>query len=204
VSDDRNAPAAQTGLFSAVVALERLAPLLIEQLATDRQSQKVLVWADGDSEVAVFPAELKLALRPGLLLIELPMAADQTGRAPLLFAFQVGTEPADATLLAVTEDLPRGDATLAARWGRIGQEILWEALLRAGAARGGEARANVSVQLAGLYVPSEKTVIFLFSRPISAAEVRDYYAKRPPPDRPRVGRIPALSSLRRKPRPPRG
>ena len=133
-----------------------------------------VIWADGDSEVVVELDRLRLALKPGLIVIELAMAEDEAGEATLVVPFRVGREPVDAVLLAVTEDLPRGNPVFSNRWGRITQTLLWEALQTVGRERWLAQTGNEQLALSGIYTDGEH-LSYLFSAPASAREVADYF-----------------------------
>src|SRR5438874_1110128 len=104
---------------------------LRRSLANETDEESV-VWVDADSTVLVQAAKAQVVLRPGLALVELPMSTDQTGTVSLVIPLRVGSSGADATLLAVTEGLPRGNPKLAARWGTVAQDAVWQGLLRMG------------------------------------------------------------------------
>jgi hypothetical protein len=55
------------------------------------------------------------------------LESDETGRATLVVPFAPGNN-ADDELTLVTEQLPRGNSLLVARWGHILQEALFAAL----------------------------------------------------------------------------
>jgi len=89
-----------------------------------------VVWTDGGDEVLVLLPSLKVALRDRLIVVSLDLASDQTGSASLVMPFGVGGARDPAGLVAATEELPRGNALLVGRWGRIVQEAVWAALLQ--------------------------------------------------------------------------
>jgi len=91
-----------------------------------------VIWSDGDSEMVVDLAELTTSLEPGLVVIQLTVETDQTGKHTLAVPFSIASSEKDAYLVALTESLPRGNALLASRWGRPAQDALWQALLRVG------------------------------------------------------------------------
>jgi hypothetical protein len=103
---------------------------LRRQLSSSEDRASPVIWSEGDSEIVVYSQELRVALQPGLTLVELPVASDQTGKSALVVAFSIGKSPQDATLLALTESTLRGDPLLASRWSYAVQEVLWQALLK--------------------------------------------------------------------------
>jgi hypothetical protein len=91
-----------------------------------------VIWVDGDAEIIVDGPALRVALHPGIILIELSFVSDQTQRTSLVFPFSVGRTLDDAALLAVTEEHARGHKVIAARWGSLAQDMLWRSLLQVG------------------------------------------------------------------------
>ncbi|HVE80351.1 MAG TPA: hypothetical protein VNA89_15910 [Gemmatimonadaceae bacterium] len=158
------------GLTAARVPAEELADALRRQLAADGVPEQPVVWTDGDAEAVLYPELLRLALRPGFVLLEARFATDQTGErpVPLIVPFSVGSTSHDAALVAVTEDAPRGDPVLAARWGTLTQDALWSAVLAAGADRRPPARPALA--LIGLYAETD-ALVYLFAPPVTANEV---------------------------------
>jgi hypothetical protein len=96
-------------------------------LSTARFPSKV-IWEDAGSEVLVHLDSVQTKLADGLLLVSADFECDQTGRTPLVAVFAL-TNGADAAgLFATTDELPRGNGLLAARWGIIFQDAVWAAL----------------------------------------------------------------------------
>ena len=63
------------------------------------------------------------------LLVSVDFETGQTGRATLVVSLAVGGDGDLAGLVATTDELPRGNGLLAARWGHILQDAVWSALL---------------------------------------------------------------------------
>ena len=63
------------------------------------------------------------------VLISIDLETDQTGRTPLVVAFSLGHDDKGA-LIAATDEFPRGNGLLAARWGVQVQQAAWNALLQ--------------------------------------------------------------------------
>jgi hypothetical protein len=90
--------------------------------------QKV-VWVDGGDEVLVHLDSTQVRILDKLLLFSVDLETDQTGRTPLVVALAMG-DPADpAGLVVTTDQYPRGNGLLAARWGKSLQAALWASLL---------------------------------------------------------------------------
>ena len=64
-----------------------------------------------------------------IVLISIDLESDQTGRTPLIVSFALGNASDRAGLVAVTDEYPRGDGSLASRWGESVQAALWTTLL---------------------------------------------------------------------------
>lgn len=88
---------------------------------------RAVVWIDCGDEVIVHLDSLETRVVSNVLLVGVDLETDETGRQTLVVPLAPGTSP-DDELTLVTEDLPRGHAELAARWGRILQEAVFAAL----------------------------------------------------------------------------
>jgi hypothetical protein len=88
-------------------------------------AQKAVIWVDRGDEVLVHLDSVRVKIADRLLLMSVDLETDQTGRTPLIAAFALGDDKDPAGLVAVTDDLPRGNGVLASRWGKILQEALW-------------------------------------------------------------------------------
>src|SRR5262249_34697143 len=64
-----------------------------------------------------------------LLLLSVDLETDQTSRATLVVVLALGGDGDLAGLVATTDEVPRGNGLLAARWGHILQDAIWAALL---------------------------------------------------------------------------
>jgi hypothetical protein len=105
---------------------KQLAFALRSQIAAD---QDRVVWEHEGDEVLVHLASLRTLSRPGALFASIELETDQTGRHPLIMTLALSCAEDDPSLIAVTDEAPRGHATLVGRWGHIVQEALWGALL---------------------------------------------------------------------------
>jgi len=87
-----------------------------------------VVWVDGGDEVLVHLDSLATQIVGSTVLVSLDLETDQTGRATLVVAFAVaGTD--EFGLVAATDELPRGNGLLCARWGTAVRDAAWNALL---------------------------------------------------------------------------
>jgi hypothetical protein len=88
-----------------------------------------VIWVDGGDEVLVHLDSIRARVLDRTLLISIDLETDQTGRTPLVCVFATGAPGDPAGLVTVTDELPRGNGLLAARWGTIVQAALWAGLL---------------------------------------------------------------------------
>jgi hypothetical protein len=127
---------------------------------------KAVVWVDRGDEVLVHLDNLRAKTADRLLLLSVDLETEQTGRTPLVCAFAVGNDKDPAGLVTVTDQLPRGNGLLAARWGKILQEALWTSLLTIAADHATAAKGTpigISVTAGKLKLRSSSTPIHLGS-----------------------------------------
>jgi hypothetical protein len=89
-----------------------------------------VVWVEKGDEVLVHLESTQVRLQNGCLLVSVDMETDQTGRQPLVMAFSLSNGSDGGGLIATTDQLPRGNGLLAARWGEALQSALWASLLQ--------------------------------------------------------------------------
>jgi len=92
------------------------------------EAQQV-IWVDAGDEVLVHLDSIQVRLLNRAIIASVDLETDQTGRAPLIVSFALGGLRDKAGLVATADELPHGNAQLAARWGRVLQSALWAALL---------------------------------------------------------------------------
>lgn len=89
-----------------------------------------VIWVENGHELLVHLDSLVARVRPGLVLVSLDMEADQAGRTTVVVPFAVTeSEDDEGSLVAVTEERPRGDPAVVAHWGTTIQEAVWATLL---------------------------------------------------------------------------
>jgi hypothetical protein len=109
-----------------------------------------VIWIDRGDEVLVYLDSVRTQIVGGMLLVSIDLETDQTGRASLIVALALGGADDPAGLVAVTDDLPRGNGLLASRWGRILQDAVWGSLTGLAADHAGErGLAPQSIALVG-------------------------------------------------------
>jgi hypothetical protein len=87
-----------------------------------------VVWVDGGDEVLVHLASTTTQIVGQTVLVSIDLECDQTGRTPLIVAFALPASE-QAGLVVATDEYPRGNGLLAARWGSAVQGAAWSALL---------------------------------------------------------------------------
>jgi hypothetical protein len=88
-----------------------------------------VVWVDAGDEVLVHLDAAQVRILDQALLVSVDLETDQTGRTPLTVVFALGTATDPSGLAATTDEFPRGNGLLAARWGASLQAAVWSSLL---------------------------------------------------------------------------
>ncbi len=88
-----------------------------------------VVWSDGEHELLVRPAAVRVLLPDGFVLVGVPVYTEQTGEVEISVPFAVGRAAAPAGLMIATEPVPRGPALLVERWGDELIAVAWQALM---------------------------------------------------------------------------
>jgi hypothetical protein len=88
-----------------------------------------VVWVDRGDEVLVHLDSTQVRVRDTTLLISVDLETDQTGRTPLVVVLAMGDTADPAGLVVTTDEYPRGNGALAARWGKSLQAAVWASLL---------------------------------------------------------------------------
>jgi hypothetical protein len=99
-----------------------------------------VVWVDRGDEVLVHLESMQVLIQGTSILISVDLETDQTGRQPLVVVFSLGGGGDTAGLMATTDELPRGNALLAARWGRQLQQALWASFINVSQTHASERR----------------------------------------------------------------
>jgi hypothetical protein len=88
-----------------------------------------VVWVDAGDEVLVHLDSIAVRILASCLLVSVDFETDQTGRTPLIVSLALSTGRDAGGLVAATDELPRGNGALAARWGPSLQAAVWASLL---------------------------------------------------------------------------
>lgn len=92
-------------------------------------STGAVIWEDAGDEVLVYLASVRVKMAGQTIVVSVDLETDQTGRAPVIVRFVFGTADDGAGMIAATDELPHGDAVLAARWGTVLRDVVWCALV---------------------------------------------------------------------------
>jgi hypothetical protein len=88
-----------------------------------------VVWVDGGDEVVVYLDSLQVRILEQVLVVAVDVECDEIPRGPVVFRYAVGGHDDPAGLVAVTDEVPRGEPQLVARWGHILQTAIWASLI---------------------------------------------------------------------------
>jgi hypothetical protein len=121
-------PGQITGTDVASYLAVRLAGTPADGSAPPAANPSSVVWVDSGDEVLVHLDSTTTQIAQQSLLVSIDLECDQTGRTPLVVAFAL---PPDDTagLVVATDEYPRGNGLLAARWGAAVQAAVWSAFL---------------------------------------------------------------------------
>jgi len=96
-------------------------------IVSGRPSQ--IVWVDAGDEVLVHLDSVAVRIAGRTMIVAVDLETDQTGRTPLIVSLALGAGNDAGGLVAVTDELPRGNGLLAARWGQHLQAAVWASIL---------------------------------------------------------------------------
>jgi hypothetical protein len=88
-----------------------------------------VVWVNGDSELAVSVADVRVETGKGTVLVSIPVRCDQTGSTEVHVTFAVGEPGRPAGLFAATQRRPRGPALIVETWGEAIVAFAWNVVL---------------------------------------------------------------------------
>jgi len=145
-------PAARLDVDAVTEALKRGLAGLPPLAAANEPKAPVpgaVVWIDEGDEAVVHVDATEVRLLGGTLLVSVELETDQGGCQSLAMAFALGKPGEAAGLLATTDELPRGEPLIVARWGRIVQDAVWASLLEVATALAPSDRPPVGIGVAG-------------------------------------------------------
>lgn len=153
-AQERN-PAAATDPTLIHVSPRELSEALADRLSRrgPTGARSNVVWALGGERVVLEAERLRVALRPGALVVELPFVPASGGKPlPLVTTFRLGRSLAEAVLTAEPTERPLGDARMGTRWATIAAELVWVAVLELGGAlASSRSSGNGARVVAGVY-----------------------------------------------------
>jgi len=88
-----------------------------------------VVWVNGDSELAVSVAAVRVEIALGSVVVSIPVRCDQTGPAEVHVTFAVGEPGRPAGLYAATHRRPRGPRLIVDTWGDSIVAYAWKLVL---------------------------------------------------------------------------
>lgn len=88
-----------------------------------------VIWVDAGDEVLVHLDSTRVKFAGQTLLVSVDLETDQTGRAPVIVAFALGSPSDKAGLVATTDEVPHGHPLLVSRWGPAVRASVWNSLL---------------------------------------------------------------------------
>lgn len=119
----------ETGLSATLQVRLSGSPADGTTLAAASAPLQKVIWVDQGDEVLVHLDSLRTRVVGQTLLVSLDLETDQTGRTALVVPMALASANDPAALVAVTDDLPRGNGLLASRWGRVVQDAVWAGML---------------------------------------------------------------------------
>lgn len=131
-----NADAAQQLVSTAALAA---CGLMLESGTATGDS---VVWTQGDHELLVLVAHVRVQLGQGVIAVTIPVQCDQAGTAEVSVSFVVGDDKRPAGLFAATEDRPRGPDVVVDVWGDALTAFAWQLVLDVAAGIAGHAGAD--------------------------------------------------------------
>jgi hypothetical protein len=122
-------PPATPGELAPPASLDAEALHELVPLAVGAAEEPRVVWQAAGSEVLVHLDATRVVTHEGLVLINLVLETEQTGRADVIVPFAVGSPEQPAGMVVMAERKPRGPAILVDRWGEAIVAAAWQALL---------------------------------------------------------------------------
>jgi hypothetical protein len=89
----------------------------------------VVVWTQGDDELAVLVNEVVVTTAQGAIAIDIPVRCDQVGTATVRVRFATGSDARPAGFVAATDERPLGPAAVVDVWGEALTAFAWHIML---------------------------------------------------------------------------
>jgi hypothetical protein len=171
--------ALRPGRLGPVLQLERRAAERLFRLALLDVSAgetvarpRAVLWRDGGDTLLLEPSRARLRTGAGVLVVAVPVFADETGRRQVVLPFVTADNRDAVGFIAATESVPRGPRPIVDRFGDPLLAAVWAALVEvaaAWAAAMGRRLAGAPLAVAGLGVTAEGLVIPT-QQPLDATE----------------------------------
>jgi hypothetical protein len=98
-------------------------------LPVDTDEGAVVVWTQGDDELAVLVGEVTVTTAPGAVAVDIPVRCDQVGTATTRVRFATGSNARPAGFVAATDERPLGPAPVIDVWGEALTAFAWHIVL---------------------------------------------------------------------------
>ena len=99
-------------------ALYPLVARSVAGLPTDKPDDPgVIVWTQGDDELAVFVGKVQVVTTDGAVFVEIPVRCDETSDATVQVRFAVGSAERPAGMVATTDEQTFGPPAIIDVWG---------------------------------------------------------------------------------------
>jgi hypothetical protein len=89
----------------------------------------VVVWTQGDDELAVLVDAVTVTTAPGAIAVDIPVRCDQVGTGTVRVRFATGSDARPAGLVAATDERPLGPAPVVDLWGEALTAFAWHVVL---------------------------------------------------------------------------
>lgn len=86
-----------------------------------------VIWVDNGDELLVHLDGTTTEIVDDCVIVSLDLECDQTGRTPLVVVFSLGQD--GVGMIAATDQIPRGNGILVARWAAVVQAAAWSCLV---------------------------------------------------------------------------
>ena len=111
-------------------ALYRLVARQVSGLpAQSTADVSVVVWTQGDDELAVLIDEIAVTTAQGAVAIDIPVRCDQVGSAKVRVRFATGSDARPAGFVAATDARPVGPPVVVDLWGEALTAFAWHIVL---------------------------------------------------------------------------
>jgi hypothetical protein len=111
-------------------ALYRLVARQLSGLGPQSAGQAgVVVWTQGDDELAVLVDEVSVTTAQGAVAVDIPVRCDQAGAATVTVRFATGSDARPAGFVASTDARPLGPAAVVDVWGEALTAFAWHLVL---------------------------------------------------------------------------